>query len=71
MTSQQVKLRETNLLKRDTGDPGSRNPGQQRHNKGTEGVGGHHEGVAERAEVGSITHFFSKDVAWVDGTQMW
>ena len=32
-----------------------------------EGVGGHHEGVSECIEVGSITYFFGEDVARVDG----
>ena len=33
-----------------------------------EGVGGHHEGVVERAEVCPIVHFFDEDVAWVGAT---
>ena len=69
MPSQQVKFHDTNLLKRDAGDPGRGHPGRRRRNKGTEGVGGNHEGVSECTEVGSIKHLFSAYVAWVDCTR--
>ena len=69
MTSQRVGFRETNLVKRDSGDPGRGHPVLRIRNKGTEGVGGHDEGVSECTEVVSITLFFGKDVNRVDGTR--
>ena len=69
MTSQLVRFRETNLVKRHYGYPGRGHPVQRRRNEGTEGVGGHHEGVLECTEVRSITHFFGEDVARVDSTR--
>ena len=69
MTSHQVRFRETNLVKRYAGDPGRRYLGQRRHKEGTEGVGGHHEGVSGCTDVGFLTHFFGEDVARVDSTR--
>ena len=53
----------------DFGDLGGRHPKRRGRNKGAEGFGGHHEGVAEYAEVCPITHLFGEDVTWVDGTR--
>ena len=47
----------------DSGDPGSRHSSGGGCYKGAEVFGGHHEGVAEDAEVCAIAHFFGEDVA--------
>ena len=46
------------LWELDSGDPGGRYPNGRGRNEGAEGFGGHHGGVAERAEVCPVTHLF-------------
>ena len=47
----------------DSGNPRSGDPGGRGRDKGTEGFGGHYEGIAKHADVCAVANFFGEDVA--------